>query len=76
MARSRTIKPGFFTNEEMVELPMAIRLLFIGLWTLADRDGRLRDRPKKIRMEAFPADDVDVGRGVGRTRRARILVPL
>ncbi len=60
MPRARNIKPGFFTNDELVELPMATRLLFIGLWTLADREGRLEDRPKKIKMELFPADDVNV----------------
>lgn len=59
MARARNIKPGFFTNDELVELPFEVRLLFIGLWTIADRDGRLSDRPKKIRMEIFPADNVD-----------------
>ena len=60
MARSRNIKPGFFTNEDLVELDFATRLLFAGLWTIADRDGRLEDRPKKIKMAVFPADDVDV----------------
>ena len=60
MARSRNIKPGFFTNEILVELPFAIRLLFIGLWTLADREGRLEDRPKRIKMELFPCDEIDV----------------
>lgn len=59
MARARNIKPGFFTNDELVELPFEVRLLFIGLWTIADREGRLSDRPKKIRMEIFPADNVD-----------------
>lgn len=59
MARARNIKPGFFTNDELVELPFEVRLLFIGLWTIADREGRLADRPKKIKMEIFPADDVD-----------------
>lgn len=38
---------------------MEARLLFIGLWTLADRAGRLEDRPKQIKMEIFPADSVD-----------------
>ena len=47
-------------NEELVELPFETRLLFIGLWTLADREGRLEDRPKRITMELFPADSVDV----------------
>lgn len=60
MARARNIKPGFFTNEELVELDFATRLLFIGLWTEADREGRLDDRPKRIKMSLFPADNVDV----------------
>lgn len=60
MARARNIKPGFFTNDQLAECPMATRLLFIGLWTIADREGRIEDRPKKIKMEVFPADDVDV----------------
>lgn len=60
MARARNIKPGFFTNDLLAELPFETRLLFIGLWTVADREGRLEDRPKKIKMEVFPADDVDV----------------
>lgn len=59
MARARNIKPGFFTNDELVELPFEARLLFIGLWTIADKEGRLNDRPKKIKMEIFPADDVN-----------------
>ena len=60
MARARNIKPSFFTNEDLVELPFEDRLLFIGLWTLADREGRLEDRPKRIKMAVFPADNVDV----------------
>lgn len=64
MARSRNIKPGFFKNEKLVELPFSTRLLFAGLWTLADREGRLEDRPKRIKMEIFPADNVDVDKGL------------
>ena len=60
MARARNIKPSFFANEDLVELPFEARLLFIGLWTLADREGRLEDRPKRIKMAIFPADNVDV----------------
>lgn len=59
MARSRNIKPGFFTNDQLAELPALTRLLFIGLWTLVDRDGRIEDRPKKIRAECMPYDDMD-----------------
>lgn len=59
MARARNIKPGFFRNADLAELPYEARLLFIGLWTIADREGRLEDRPKQIKMEIFPADNVD-----------------
>ena len=60
MARSRNIKPGFFSNEYLAELDFATRLLFIGLWTEADKAGRLEDRPKRLKMALFPADSVDV----------------
>jgi len=57
--RSRNIKPGFFCNEELVECSFPARVLFIGLWCLADRAGYLEDRPKKIKIQIFPADPVD-----------------
>lgn len=60
MARLRTIKPGFFQNETLAELTMATRLLFIGLWTIADRRGILEDRPKRIKAQLFPYEDFDV----------------
>jgi len=60
MARARNIKPGLFKNELLVEQSLFVRLLFVGLWTLADREGRLEDRPKRIRLELFPYDNDDV----------------
>lgn len=60
MARARNIKPGFFRNADLAELSVEARLLFIGLWTIADREGRLDDRPKQIKMEIYPADSFDV----------------
>lgn len=41
-------------------MPTDHRLLFVGLWTLADREGRLEDRPKRIKMELFAYDSFDV----------------
>lgn len=64
MARARNIKPGFFKNELLAELDAFDRLLFIGLWCLADREGRVEDRPKRIKMELFPCDDYDVAEGL------------
>lgn len=63
MARARNIKPGFFRNEALAECSPWARLMFAGLWTLADRDGRLEDRPKRIKVDLFPYDaEVDVER--------------
>lgn len=59
MARSRNIKPGFFTNDDLGELDPLARLLFAGMWTIADRSGRLEDRPKKIKAEVLPYDNCD-----------------
>lgn len=58
--RARNLKPGFFVNEDLVELPALARLLFAGLWCMADREGRTEDRPKRIKLEVLPADDCDV----------------
>jgi hypothetical protein len=60
MARARNIKPGFFANEDLAECSPWARLCFAGLWTLADREGRLEDRPKRIKGELFRFDTVDV----------------
>jgi hypothetical protein len=60
MARARNIKPGYFTNDELAECDPLARLLFAGLWCWADREGRLEDRPKKIKAEILPYDRCDV----------------
>lgn len=59
MARARNIKPGFFTNDLLAEAQPLARILFAGLWCFADREGRLHDRPKKIRAEILPYDQCD-----------------
>jgi hypothetical protein len=64
MSRSRNIKPGFFKNDLLAELPFEFRILFQGLWCEADREGRLLDRPKRLKAEIFPYDDVEVGKGL------------
>jgi hypothetical protein len=60
MARTRSIKPSFFKNEYLAECEPMARLLFIGLWTLADRDGRLECRPLRIKAELFPYDNCNI----------------
>jgi len=60
VARARNIKPGFFLNDLLAEIEPLGRLLFAGLWTIADREGRLEDRPKKIKAAVLPYDDCDI----------------
>ena len=60
MARSRNIKPGFFLNDQLAEIEPLGRLLFAGLWCIADREGRLEDRPRRIKAEVLPYDNCDV----------------
>ena len=60
MMRSRNIKPGLYKDDELAECSIWARYLFPGLWQLADREGRLEDRPKKIKAEIYPFDDCDV----------------
>nr|ELR5127992.1 hypothetical protein [Providencia rettgeri] len=59
MARARNIKPGFFTNDDLAECEPLARILFVGLWTVADREGRLEDKPRKIKAMVLPYDDAD-----------------
>jgi hypothetical protein len=54
VARSRNIKPALFKNELLGEADPLLTILFQGLWCLADRDGKLEDRPKRIKAEIFP----------------------
>ena len=60
MARARNIKPGTMENEALAALPPLHRLLWIYMWMLADREGRLEDRPQRIKAKALPYDDVNV----------------
>ena len=60
MARARNIKPGFFKNEVLAKCDPLTRILFAGLWTLADREGRLEDRPMRIKAELIPYDNCDI----------------
>lgn len=64
MARIRYLKPDFFKDEDLAEHPFWIRLLFAGLWNIADKKGRLEDRIKRIKIDVFPYDNVDIEKGL------------
>lgn len=58
--RARNIKPSFFIDCDLSEVDFASRLLFIGLWCYADREGRFEWKPKQIKASIFPYDKVDI----------------
>lgn len=66
MARIRTIKPDFFKHEELFdaeqESGMPLRVAFAGLWTQCDRDGRFEWRPRQLKTDILPYDEVDFSR--------------
>lgn len=57
MARIRSIKPEFWTSEQITECSPNARLLFIGIWTFADDNGVHPASVKRLKMEVFPSDD-------------------
>lgn len=73
MARIRTIKPEIWVDEKLVECTIPARLLFIGLLNFADDDGRMEYRPKKIKMQVYPADSLDIEALLGELRREKVV---
>lgn len=66
MARIRTVKPELFKHEELFDLEketgLPIRLAFIGLFTVCDRDGRFKWKPRTLKTDVLPHDDLDFSR--------------
>jgi len=59
MARIRTIKPDFWTDEKLTECSISARLLFIGTWNFADDNGNLDRSAKQIKARVFPLEQLD-----------------
>lgn len=57
MARIRSIKPDFWTSEQVMECSPVTRLMFIGMWNFADDHGRIPANPKTIKAQVFPIDE-------------------
>lgn len=60
MSRIRTIKPEFFTSEDIVSLTPLARLLYVALWCEADKEGRLFWKPRTFKMRYMPGDNCDI----------------
>jgi hypothetical protein len=57
MPRIRSIKPELFMSPQVMNLSRDARLLFIGLITQADDEGRGTADPRKLKAVIFPGDD-------------------
>jgi len=76
MARIRTVKPEFFSDEKLAPLPVIDRFVFLGLICMADDKGRLVDNVRTIDALIFPespdvssAASIDKLVALGRIRR-------
>lgn len=73
LARIRSIKPEFWTDEKIVELKVMTRLFFIGLWNFVDDEGRCKYSPKRLKLQILPADNADVEKLCAELRRASLI---
>lgn len=58
MARIRTVKPEFWSSEQVMACRPLARLLFIGLWNFCDDGGNHPLAPRTIKALVFPGDDI------------------
>ncbi len=55
--RIRTVKPGFFTDPDVVAVGVPARLLLLSMLTQADDEGRMLDQPRLLCANAFGDGD-------------------
>lgn len=58
MARIRSVKPEFWTSEQIAECSPNARLMFIGMWNFCDDYGVHPASCARLKMEVFPADSI------------------
>lgn len=56
MPRIRSLHPSFWQDDKVADLPLGARLLFQGLWTYADDEGRLKENVRQLKAQVFPYD--------------------
>ena len=63
MSKIRTVKPELFRHEQLFEAEQQsgfpLRLLFIGLFTVVDAEGRFRWRPRQLKLDILPYDEMN-----------------
>jgi uncharacterized phage protein (TIGR02220 family) len=58
MSRIRTIKPEFWTSEQVADCSPIARLLFVGIWNFCDDHGVHPASIRRLKMQVFPADPI------------------
>ena len=58
MPRKRDIDPRIWENEQLANVPIEARLLFIGMFSNADDEGRLKGSPRWLKAQIFRYDDL------------------
>jgi hypothetical protein len=57
MSRIRSIKPEYWTSEQVMACARDTRLLFIGIWNFCDDAGRMSANAKTVKAMVFPGDE-------------------
>lgn len=74
MSRTRLIKPALFENELLGQMEGDMVLTFIGLWCVADREGRLEDRPLRLKAKLFPYRQVSIENALSQLTEGGFLI--
>ena len=60
MSRIRTIKPDFWSSEQIISCPPLARILFIGMWNFCDDAGIHPNSLIRLKAEIFPCDNISI----------------
>lgn len=60
MARQRMLHPEIWTSESFLELNLIQRLLWIGIFSLADDEGRIKINSLSLKARIFPTDNISI----------------
>jgi Meiotically up-regulated gene 113 len=79
IGRMRGMRPGFFQHGDLYDLEIStklpIRLAFAGLWCWTDREGRFEWKPRELKLNILPYDDVDFSAILDALASAGFVVP-
>jgi len=78
MARSRIVRPEFWSDEKMATISRDARLTYIGMWNLSDDYGVVKGNPMWLKNNIYPYEDIsqEVFRGwLNELMRLKRIVP-